>query len=90
MVSSLLIELEIESVADTTKRPLYQISCGELGVGSTQVELNLSTALRLATSWNAIVLIDEADVFLEQRSPHDLERNSLVSSKLCKPQTSNI
>jgi hypothetical protein len=50
MVSSLLIELEIESVADTTKRPLYQISCGELGVGSTQVELNLSTALQLATT----------------------------------------
>ena len=57
------------------------MSCGELGVGTGSVENNLSSALELATKWNAIALIDEADVFLEQRSAHDLERNSLVSSK---------
>lgn len=45
------------------------------------VEKNLQAGLDLATGWNAIVLIDEADVFLEQRSTSDLERNSLVSSK---------
>lgn len=33
----------------------------------------------LATAWKAIVLIDEADVFLEQRSLHDLERNAMVA-----------
>jgi hypothetical protein len=71
----------IESVADITKRPLYTISCGELGVSTTMVEENLQAALSLATTWNAIVLIDEADVFLEQRSANDLERNSLVSSR---------
>jgi hypothetical protein len=27
---------------------------------------------QLATTWDAIVLIDEADVFLEQRSLHDV------------------
>jgi len=57
------------------------VSCGELGVGTDDVEDKLSSALELATKWNAIALIDEADVFLEQRSAHDLERNSLVSSK---------
>lgn len=36
--------------------------------------------LDLAGTWNAIVLIDEADVFLEQRNVSDLERNGLVSS----------
>lgn len=69
-----------ESVAEITRRPLYTVSSGELGVGAGQVEGNLNIALRLATTWNAIVLIDEADVFLEQRNTHDLERNSLVSS----------
>jgi hypothetical protein len=73
--------LPAESVADVTERPLYTISSGELGVGAGEVEGNLNIALRLATTWNAIILIDEADVFLEQRSAHDLERNSLVSSK---------
>lgn len=71
----------LESVADITKRPLYSVNCGELGVSTESVEANLSDALRLATTWNAIVLIDEADVFLEARSPNDLERNGLVSSK---------
>jgi hypothetical protein len=45
------------------------------------MENNLSMALQLAETWKAIVLIDEADVFLEQRSAHDLKRNGLVSSK---------
>jgi len=30
-------------------------------------------------SWGAILLLDEADVFLEARQPHDIHRNSLVS-----------
>ena len=71
----------IESVADQTKRPLYTISSGDLGVQPTTVEKKLKAALDLATMWNAIVLTDEADIFLEQRSMHDLDRNSLVSSK---------
>jgi hypothetical protein len=29
--------------------------------------------------WGAIILIDEADVFLEKRQIRDLQRNSLVS-----------
>lgn len=33
----------------------------------------------MASTWNAVLLIDEADIFLEARSLHDLERNSLVS-----------
>jgi hypothetical protein len=60
---------------------LYTISSGELGVETASVEANLSTALQLATKWNAIVLIDEADVFLEQRRAKDLQRNALVSSE---------
>jgi hypothetical protein len=70
-----------EGVADYTKRPLYSVTCGELGLNTTAVEENLSDALRLATTWNAIVLIDEADIFLEARGPNDLARNGLVSSE---------
>jgi len=70
---------KIESIADGTKRPLYTISSGDLGTDTIQVEARLSRALALATSWNAVVLIDEADVFLEQRRNHDLKRNGLIS-----------
>jgi ATPase family associated with various cellular activities (AAA) len=70
-----------ESIADDVKRPLYVLNTGELGVTPHTVESNLTTALKLATRWGAIVLIDEADVFLEQRTIHDLNRNCLVSRK---------
>ncbi|KAG8743069.1 hypothetical protein FRC10_000451 [Ceratobasidium sp. 414] len=34
---------------------------------------------KMTAAWKAVVLIDEADVFLEARNTHDLMRNSLVS-----------
>lgn len=34
---------------------------------------------RLAEKWGAVILIDEADVYLERRQATDLKRNSLVS-----------
>lgn len=68
-----------ESVADHIERPLYILNSGELGIEPSQVEENLGKALMLAVAWNAILLVDEADVFLEQRSTQDLQRNCLVS-----------
>lgn len=43
------------------------------------METRLAEWFNLATKWEAILLIDEADVFLERRSLSDLARNSLVS-----------
>jgi AAA+ superfamily predicted ATPase len=71
--------LTAESVAEAMKAPLYTMSAGELGTHSDRVERRLSDVLEMATMWNAILLIDEADVFMEQRSPQDLKRNELVS-----------
>lgn len=36
---------------------------------------------KYANDWDAVVLIDEADVYLEARSIENLKRNSVVSSK---------
>ncbi|KAL8682482.1 MAG: hypothetical protein Q9186_001429 [Xanthomendoza sp. 1 TL-2023] len=55
------------------------MSAGDLGLDSSNVESSLSNVLEMSTKWNAVLLLDEADVFLEQRSAHDLERNKLVS-----------
>jgi len=76
------IDQSLESVADYTQRPLYTVSSGDLGVDAAAVERTLLDALELAAGWNAIVLIDDADIFLEQRSNHDLQRNGLVSGKI--------
>jgi hypothetical protein len=71
--------LTAESVAEEMKVPLYMMSAGDLGLDPRNVESTLKDTLEMCTKWNAILLLDEADVFLEQRSLHELERNKLVS-----------
>lgn len=44
-----------------------------------EVEINLENWMKLARRWGAILLIDEADVYLEERNTQGFERNSLVS-----------
>ena len=78
--------LTAESVAENMKVPLYMMSAGDLGTRTYEVEQNLSNILEMCTKWDGcILLIDEADVFLEQRSANNIERNQLVSSKSRPP-----
>ena len=71
--------LTAEAVSELLKRPLYSVSVGELGVNAQELEKNLRQILDVAQIWNAVILIDEADIFLEKRSMGDVVRNSLVS-----------
>ncbi|EAQ87151.1 hypothetical protein CHGG_03770 [Chaetomium globosum CBS 148.51] len=68
-----------ECVAEYFDKPLFQITCGDLGVSAGDVESTLEKHFALATRWGCILLLDEADVFLTARSPADHLRNSLVS-----------
>lgn len=43
------------------------------------VEKYLESVLHLGKIWDCVVLLDEAEVFLERRSLDDLQRNALVS-----------
>ena len=65
--------------AADVKRPLYVVGAGDLGTRAADLDKELQNVFELATAWKAIVLIDEADVFLEQRSLHELERNAMVA-----------
>lgn len=71
--------LTAESMAEEMQIPLYCMSAGDLGFDPRRVEQKLQDILEMCSRWNAILLLDEADVFLEQRSLHELERNKLVS-----------
>ena len=53
-------------------------------IEAAKLEVQLSRIFKTASHWNAILLLDEADVFLEQRSPDNLTRNGLVSVFLRK------
>lgn len=71
--------LTAEAVAEVTHKPLYSISAGELGTTADVVERRLLRALELAHMWDAVMLLDEAEVFLQQRTVSDLQRNALVA-----------
>ncbi|KAI1387952.1 P-loop containing nucleoside triphosphate hydrolase protein [Hypoxylon trugodes] len=71
-----------ETIAIATRKPLFSISVADVGTRARHVESNLSKIFALAASWQAILLIDEADVFLESRgrgNSTSTDRNALVS-----------
>jgi len=70
--------LTAEVFAEKTKRPLYVLEMGELGTDLKQVEESLQRVFARAARWNAVLLFDEADVFLARRAEADLERSAIV------------
>ncbi len=58
---------------------MYIVSSGDLGINPPDLDKALTKIFDLASLWNAVVLIDEADVFLEERSPADVQRNAMVA-----------
>ncbi|KAH7153528.1 hypothetical protein EDB81DRAFT_882464 [Dactylonectria macrodidyma] len=68
-----------ETIAAYTRRPLYAITCGDLGLDPESVEKQLSNHALRAEKWGCVLLLDEADVFLVSRTHRELMRNALVS-----------
>ncbi|PKY02830.1 P-loop containing nucleoside triphosphate hydrolase protein [Aspergillus campestris IBT 28561] len=68
-----------ESVAELAEKPLYRVTCGDIGTHPEEVEQYLESALHLGKIWGCVVLLDEADVFLQERTLSDLKRNALVT-----------
>ncbi|KAK3984333.1 transitional endoplasmic reticulum ATPase 1 [Cladorrhinum sp. PSN332] len=72
--------LTAETIAQATAKPLVIVSVAEIGLDASHAERNLERLFKLATKWEAILLVDEADVFLETRgATSDASRNALVS-----------
>ncbi|RWA06679.1 hypothetical protein EKO27_g8426 [Xylaria grammica] len=68
-----------ECVADHTERPLFPVTCGDIGDNAQLVETNLERNFQLAHKWGCVLLLDEADIFLSKRNNHDITRNAIVS-----------
>ena len=75
--------LTAEAISEMLHRPLYCVSLGQLGVSPSELETKLGEILDLCSQWDALILLDEADIFLEKRtSTGSLERNAMVSVML--------
>ncbi|KAI0658134.1 P-loop containing nucleoside triphosphate hydrolase protein [Cubamyces menziesii] len=71
--------LSAEATSEHLRRPLYILDSGDLGTDPSALNEELTSSFELAAHWKAILLIDEADVFLEKRSMHDMLRNAMVA-----------
>ncbi|KAK6525437.1 hypothetical protein TWF694_005574 [Orbilia ellipsospora] len=76
--------LTAEVMAEVAQKPLYILSSGDLGEDPTRVEMRLSGILELGYQWGAVLLLDEADVFLSKRDNQNLNRNAITSVFLRK------
>ncbi|KAI4115146.1 MAG: hypothetical protein LQ338_007899, partial [Usnochroma carphineum] len=72
----------VEAIAEWLHRPLLALTVADIGTVETRVERELIRWFALAEAWNAVLLVDEADIFLERRQNRDLARNGLVSAFL--------
>ena len=71
-----------ECVAAQTRRPLFPITCGDIGTSPKEVEERLNEYFDMAHKWGCVLLLDEADVFLAKREKGgDLVRNGVVSGE---------
>lgn len=69
--------LSAEVFAEFKERPLYSVQCSQLGLEPAEIETNLAIILRRANRWNAVLLLDEADVYIRARG-QDLVHNAIV------------
>lgn len=66
-----------EVFAEFKERPLYTVQCSQLGTTPGDVAANLAVVLARANRWNAILLLDEADVYIRKRGG-DIDQNAIV------------
>ena len=55
------------------------MAASDLGTNAAEVKRFLLKITKMTTRWGAVLLLDEADVYIEACSASDLEQNKLVS-----------
>ncbi|KAI9035001.1 uncharacterized protein KD926_004828 [Aspergillus affinis] len=77
----------VEATSERFNLPLYSISAGELaadGGNPNALEQQLEHIFKVAKHFNAVLLLDEADAFMEQRTSYHGTHNRLVTVLLRK------
>jgi len=69
--------LTAEVYAEIVGRPLYRVHSGQLGLNVASMETALKDALTRAQRWGAVMLIDEADVYIKRRDDN-ITMNAVV------------
>jgi len=69
--------LTAEVYSEIIQRPLYRVHSGQLGLNVATMEIALKEILTRAQRWGAVMLIDEADVYIKRRDDN-IAMNAVV------------
>ena len=69
--------LTAEVYSEIIQRPLYRVHSGQLGLNVAAMETTLKDVLIRAQRWGAVMLIDEADVYIRRRDDN-MTANAIV------------
>lgn len=69
--------LTAEVTSEVMHRPLYSVQCSQLGLSGSNIEETLKKLLARADRWGALMLLDEADVYVRERGT-DIQQNAVV------------
>ena len=73
--------LTAEVYSETLKVPLYTIHSGNLGTTAEAIQKSLQVIFQRSKRWGCVLLLDEADVFVQQRG-NSVENNAIVAEFL--------
>jgi SpoVK/Ycf46/Vps4 family AAA+-type ATPase len=71
--------LTAEAAAENRQCPLMIVSASELGYDLDKMESRFQKLLQICEAWNGILLVDEAEVYLENRTTGNIKRNAIGS-----------
>ncbi|KAF3481541.1 uncharacterized protein GIQ15_04300 [Arthroderma uncinatum] len=72
--------LTAEATAEHLERPLYPIPAAQLVTRPDFLEDNLKHTFKIAEHFDALLLLDEADVFLERRSSFNSSKDGVIKN----------
>lgn len=74
--------LTAEVLAEKVCKPLLKLNISDLSSKMEEIEKHLARYTNIAARWDVPLLIDEADVLIEERNINNLERNGIVATVL--------
>ncbi len=74
--------LTAEVLAENIRKPLLKLNISDLSSKMEDIEKHLTRYTSIAARWDIPLLIDEADVLIEERNINNLERNGIVATVL--------
>lgn len=73
--------LTAEAYAEKKEMILYKVQSDQLGTSASNLEGNLKKVFQCAERWDAVLLIDECDIYVHERGM-DIEQNAIVGTLL--------